>query len=63
MRLWRSRAAQEQETTAKEQLKAAVWDVAEQYWGKGANYNRTILQDGFALVNALRNPDMVAFRT
>lgn len=45
------------EATAKEQLKAAVWDVAEQYWGKGANYNRTILQDGFALVNALRNPD------
>lgn len=33
---------------------ASVWEVAEEYWGRGANYSRTILQDRFALVNALR---------
>lgn len=37
--------------------KAAVWDVAEEYWGKGGNYNRGILQDGFALVAALKKPE------
>ena len=45
------------EKSASEARKAAVWDVAEEYWGKGGNYSRGILQDGFALINALRNPD------
>lgn len=45
------------EVAEKEARKTAVWDVAEEYWGKGRNYNRGILQDGFALVNALRKPE------
>ena len=45
------------EKAESEARKAAVWDVAEEYWGKGGNYNRGILQDGFALVNALRKAE------
>ena len=33
---------------------AGIWDIAEEYWGKGTNYSRGILQDKFALLNAIR---------
>ena len=33
---------------------AGIWDVAEEYWGRGAKYSRGILQDKFALLNAIR---------
>ena len=36
---------------------SAVWDVAEGYWGSGANYSRGVLQDKFALMGALRKPE------
>jgi len=54
-------AAAEQRKGAEQSVKAervaSVWDVAEDYWGKGGNYSRGILQDRFALLNALRKPE------
>lgn len=36
---------------------SVVWDVAEEYWGRGANYSREILQDSYALLAALKKPE------
>lgn len=46
-----------QETAAKAEKVSSVWDVAEDYARVGLPYDRTILQDRFALLGALRKEE------
>lgn len=46
-----------QEARVSAERVASVWDVAEEYWGRGGNYSREIFQDRFALLNALRKAE------
>lgn len=54
-------AAAEQRQAAEQAARQAhvsnVWEVAEEYWGLGANYSRTVLQDRFALLSALKKTE------
>lgn len=49
-----ARRASIAETEAKAR-RAAVWDVAEGYWGKGANFSRGMFQDQFLLLSKLKD--------
>jgi hypothetical protein len=42
---------------AKADATSAIWDVAEQYWAKGANFSRSNFGDKNHLLNALQKPE------